>query len=73
MLDHNSLSEYAMLKILETHPNLTTVILCLDNDRAGIAASERMSDRLQRLGYNDVSYDRSELKDWNEDLCATKE
>ena len=67
------LSEYAMLKILETHPNLTTVILCLDNDRAGIAASERMSDRLQRLGYKDVSYDRSELKDWNEDLCATKE
>lgn len=67
------LSEYAMLKILETHPNLTTVILCMDNDHAGIAASERMSDRLQRLGYKDVSYDRSELKDWNENLCATKE
>ena len=67
------LSEYAMLKILETHPNLTTVILCLDNDHAGITASERMSDRLQRLGYKEVSYDRSELKDWNEDLCATNE
>ena len=67
------LSEYAMLKILETHPNLEAVILCLDNDRAGIAAAERMSDRLQMLGYKDISYDRSELKDWNEDLCATKE
>lgn len=67
------LSEYAMLKILKTHPNLTTVILCMDNDHAGIAASERMSDRLQRLGYKDVSYDRSELKDWNEDLCVTNE
>jgi len=67
------LSEYAMLKILETHPNLTTVILCMDNDRAGIAASERMSDRLLGLGYQDISYDRSELKDWNEDLCGAKE
>ena len=66
------LSEYAMLKLLETHSNLTTVILCMDNDRAGIAASERMSDKLQRLGYKNVSYDRSELKDWNEDLCTRK-
>ncbi|MEG0941595.1 MAG: DUF3991 and toprim domain-containing protein [Oscillospiraceae bacterium] len=66
------LSEYAMLKILATHPNLTTVILCLDNDRAGIAAAERMRDRLQSLGFKEVSYDRSELKDWNEDLCKKK-
>ena len=45
----------------------------MDNDRAGIAASERMSDRLLGLGYQDISYDRSELKDWNEDLCGAKE
>ncbi len=49
------------------------VYLCLDNDKAGHAASERMAELLHE---RDVMTERlvPELKDWNDDLLhAQKE
>ena len=45
------------------------VYLCLDNDKAGHAASERMAELLHERG---VMTERlvPDLKDWNEDLLA---
>lgn len=49
-------------------PDTKIVYLCLDNDKAGHAASERMAELLHK---RDIMSERlvPELKDWNEDLC----
>lgn len=61
------LSEQAMLKQLEINPNLKTVILCLDNDKAGQAACDKFEKLLVE---RDVTVTRHVpiLKDFNEDL-----
>ena len=59
-----------VLTALEQMPQPDTVYLCLDNDAAGHAASERMAGEIaQRF---DVTTERllPVRKDWNEDLCA---
>jgi len=66
------LSEHALMKMLELNPHITTVVLCLDNDRAGATATERLTARMRESGCNNISAERSELKDWNEDLCKKK-
>ena len=50
-------------------PDTQIVYLCLDNDKAGHAASERMAEQLRERS---VMTERlvPELKDWNEDLLA---
>jgi hypothetical protein len=60
-------SEYAMLKMLELHPNLDRVVLCLDHDEAGIEASEKYLDLLSGKGIQ-CERELSEYKDWNEDI-----
>jgi hypothetical protein len=40
------LSEQAILKMVEVYPNINQIILCLDNDIAGIEASEKFGDIL---------------------------
>lgn len=62
-------SPQAMLQMLT--PDTEIVYLCLDNDKAGHAASERMAELLYQ---QDVAYERllPEGKDWNEDLCASQ-
>ena len=55
------------------NPDTQIVYLCLDNDKAGHAASERMAEQLRERG---VMTERlvPELKDWNDDLLhAQKE
>ena len=64
------LSEYAMLKLLELHPNLNRVLLCLDHDAEGIEASEKYHDLLIRKGIF-CERELSVQKDWNEDIKAT--
>ena len=66
------LSEHALMKMLELNPHITTVVLCLDNDRAGATATERLTARMRESGCNNISAERSELKDWNEDLYKKK-
>jgi hypothetical protein len=62
-------SEHAMLKRLELNAGLHEVVLCLDNDKAGIAATERLTGILKQRGYEDVAVLVPEGKDWNEMLC----
>lgn len=61
------LSEQAMLKQLEINPQLKKVVLCLDNDKAGIAACEKFKKLLQEQEII-VSRLSPMLKDFNEDL-----
>ena len=64
-----SVSEKALLHRLEVNPNLRKVVLCLDNDTAGRAASERIGNLLRERGYA-VRVLLPEQKDWDEDLKA---
>ena len=52
-------------------PNTQIVYLCLDNDKAGQAASERIAEQLRE---HSVMTEQlvPELKDWNEDLLHTQ-
>ncbi len=62
-----SVSEKALLHRLEVNPNLRRVVLCLDNDTTGRAASERIGSQLRDRGYA-VEVMIPERKDWDEDL-----
>ena len=64
-----SVSEKALLHRLKVNPNLRKVVLCLDNDVAGNAASERIRNLLREQKY-DVEILTPEQKDWDEDLKA---
>jgi len=66
------LSEHTLMKTLELNAHITNVVLCLDNDRAGTAATERLTARVRESGCDNISAERSDLKDWNEDLCKKK-
>lgn len=55
-------------KMLERMPRIKTVLLCLDNDEAGHAASQRMKTQLEE-NYT-VERLTPEHKDWNDDLIA---
>ncbi|MEG1630972.1 MAG: DUF3991 and toprim domain-containing protein [Hydrogenoanaerobacterium sp.] len=63
------LSEQAMLKQLDNNENLTTVVLCLDNDTAGHKAADKFE---KLLAEREVTVTRllPTLKDFNEDLQA---
>ncbi|WP_425292373.1 toprim domain-containing protein [Clostridium sporogenes] len=61
------LSEQAMLKQLEINPQIKKVVLCLDNDKAGINACEKFENLLYEQGIL-ASRISPTLKDFNEDL-----
>ncbi len=63
------LSQYAMLKMLELHPNINRVVLCLDHDAEGIEASEKYHDLITGRGIL-CERELSAQKDWNEDIKA---
>ena len=65
-----SVSERALLHRLEVNPKLWKIVLCLDNDNAGISACERIKGMLENRGYSDVRILQSVNKDWNEDVKA---
>lgn len=66
----NGVYENAVLTALKNHPNLTEIVLCVDNDEGGIEAVDRLRDILAEKGYTDVKRLASEYKDWNEVLKA---
>jgi DNA primase (bacterial type) len=66
----DGLSSKALLHFLQADESVTEVVLCLDNDEAGIAATESIAAELRKLGHGGVFLLRSEGKDWNEDLLA---
>lgn len=64
------LSEQAMVKMIEVYSNINEVILCLDNDIAGIEASEKFEDILLNKKVNcKILFPK--YKDWNEDRKAS--
>ena len=65
-----SVSERALLHRLEVNPNLQKIVLCLDNDNAGISACERIKSILRNKGYSDIRIFHSINKDWDEDIKA---
>lgn len=65
-----SVSERALMHRLNVNPKLRKVVLCLDNDNAGISACERIKGILENKCYSDVRILRSVNKDWDEDVKA---
>ncbi|MBE7727871.1 MAG: DUF3991 domain-containing protein [Enterocloster citroniae] len=65
-------AEHALMQLLDDAPQVTKIGLCLDNDKAGIQAGERIKKSLAERGYSDVFPLFSVRKDWNEDLQAIK-
>lgn len=63
-------AEHALVQLLEDVPHLSKITLCLDHDKAGIEAGERIKKRLSERGYRNVFPLFSCQKDWNEDLQA---
>jgi DNA primase len=55
--------------MMDRLPGLDSVLLCLDNDKAGHAASLRIAEMIGERG---IAADRliPENKDWNDDLVA---
>lgn len=70
----DGLSPKAMLRFLQERENISEIYLCLDNDPAGIEASDKCKDLLLERGYAEGQVWRLEpaYKDWNEDLKAEK-
>ena len=66
----NGVYESAVLKALESRPNLQNIYLCTDNDEGGIEAVERLRDILAEKGYTEIFRIAPQQKDWNEDLKA---
>lgn len=71
----DGVAEHAMLHLLECHPSLKNIMLCLDHDAAGIEAAYRLKEVLADHdvyvpAYMDIEILQSRYKDWNEDLKA---
>ena len=62
--------EKALFWMLEQNQGLRQVLLCLDHDRAGMQATERLEALLRGRAGVCVSVLQPERKDWNEDLQA---
>ena len=65
-------SSIPVMEMLRQLPQLRQVYLCLDNDAAGHAASERMAALLEEHDLNAVRL-VPQQKDWNDDLKAEQE
>lgn len=60
----NALEHY-----LSEHPNVKEIHFCLDNDAAGIAATEKYMQKYFKMGYNTVA-EPPASKDYNDELKA---
>lgn len=56
---------------LEAHKDISSVVLCQDNDAAGHKQAEEMAERLREKGYQ-VSRSVPHGKDFNDDLLAKR-
>ena len=62
-----------MLWMLEQNPQIQRVALCLDSDKAGQKAVERLPGILREYCYTDVTPMLPEAKDWNDELMARRD
>ena len=63
-------AEHALMQLLADAPHVNKIALCLEHDKAGVQARERIQKHLAERGYRNVFSLFSNLKDWNEDLQA---
>lgn len=62
-------SDLALDKLLLESPETKTIVLCVDNDEAGIHTRERLFEKYTNQGYT-VKVEQPILKDCNDDLKA---
>lgn len=73
---HNRLSlsgtsDVALADYLKRNPEIKRIVLCLDNDKSGRKATEKITDKYTKLGYSiRVQSPREDCKDWNEMLVS---
>lgn len=65
-----SVAEHAAVKMLKLNPDIKTIMLCLDYDKAGIEGCYRIAENLHELGSYEVYRKAPTEKDWNEMLKA---
>lgn len=68
-----SLGGVADLKLeqyLKDNPNIKNIVVCLDNDEAGINAGLKIKDNYSKLGYNITKIVPKNGKDFNDELVA---
>ena len=68
-----SVAEQAALYRLKKSEIITTAVLCLDNDKAGIEATKRLGERIKNEMGCAVEIQLPTYKDWNEDLLNLHE
>ena len=66
-------AEHALLQLLSDNPQIKKIGLCLDNDKAGLKARERITKILSEREYGNVFSLFSRQKDWNEELQVQRE
>lgn len=64
----NGLGTEGLEHMLDTNPNIQTILLCFDHDAAGIVACERITDMLINKGYDEIGICQPKNKDYNEDI-----
>ena len=62
-------SDVALEQFLSTHSEVKTIVLCLDNDEAGLSATQKHTDKYTAKGYTCLSRP-SVSKDYNTDLLV---
>ena len=62
-------SAQPVIEMLRQTPDIETVYLCLDNDAAGHAASQRITEQLLQNGITSVRLSPNQ-KDWNDELVS---
>jgi hypothetical protein len=69
-LSLGGLAPLALNQYLKDHPEILTVVLCLDRDEPGLEAAPQFRERLQAEGYTVRNEPVPEGKDYNNYLCA---
>ncbi|NCC86057.1 MAG: DUF3991 domain-containing protein, partial [Clostridia bacterium] len=69
-LSLGGLAPLALNQYLKDHPEIRTVVLCLDRDEPGLEAAPLFRERLQAEGYTVQNEPAPEGKDYNDYLCV---
>lgn len=65
-------SDTALAHYLQEYPTTRNIVFCLDNDKAGIEATEKYMQKYSDLGYNVSNQPSSVGKDYNDELVQLK-
>ncbi len=75
--DHNRIplgcvADLKLEQFLKDHPDIKVIVSCLDNDKAGIEATEKIKEKYTKKGYQ-IKRILPISKDFNDDLVAAFE